>query len=108
MSGKGFLTEATASKRAFTFMLTGTRAATSATRWSTTPPIRNTNDPMLAFYRDTFASQAAKDQPIYDMKKAGTALDQLLECPDDQRIAVEGGLQRVASVIVMHDLFSMT
>ena len=47
----------------------------------TTPPTRNTNDPMLAFYRDTFASQAAKDQPIYDMKKVSTALDQLLECP---------------------------
>ena len=73
----------------------------------TTPPTRNTNDPMLAFYRDTFASQAAKDQPIYDMKKVSTTLDQLLECPDDQRIAVEGGLQRVASVIVMHELFSM-
>jgi asparagine synthase (glutamine-hydrolysing) len=34
-------------------------------------------------------------------------LDQLLECPDDQRIAVEGGLQRVASVIVIQELFSM-
>ena len=66
----------------------------------TTPPTRNKNDPMLAFYRDTFASQAAKDQPIYDMKKVATTLDQLLDCPDDQRIAVEGGLQRVASVIV--------
>ena len=73
----------------------------------TTPPTRHTNDPMLAFYRDTFASQAAKDQPIYDMKKVSTTLDQLLACPDDQRIAVEGGLQRVASVIVMHELFSM-
>jgi asparagine synthase (glutamine-hydrolysing) len=62
---------------------------------------------MLAFYRDTFASQAAKDQPIYDMKKACTALDQLPECPDDQRIAVEGALQRVARVIVMNELFSM-
>jgi len=71
----------------------------------TTPPTRNTNDPMLAFHRDTFASQAARDQPIYDMKKVCTALDQLLDCPDDQRIAVEGGLQRVASVIVMHELF---
>ena len=65
------------------------------------------NDPMLEFYRDTFASQAAKDQPIYDMKKVGAALDQLLEVPDDQRIAVEGGLQRAASVIVMQELFSM-
>jgi asparagine synthase (glutamine-hydrolysing) len=74
----------------------------------TTPPTRNKNDPMLAFYRYVFASQAAKDQPIYDMKKVATTLDQLLECPDDQRIAVEGGLQRVAaSVIVMQKLFSM-
>ena len=73
----------------------------------TTPPTRDENDPMLTFYRDTFASQAAKDQPIYDMKKVSTALDQLLECPDDQRIAVEGGLQRVASVIVMQELFSL-
>ena len=69
----------------------------------TTPPTRNKNDPMLTFYRDTFASQAAKDQPIYDMKKVSTPLDQLLECPDDQRIAVEGGLQRVASVVVMQE-----
>jgi len=62
---------------------------------------------MLTFYGDTFASQAAKDQPIYDMHKVSTALDQLLECPVDQRIAVEGGLQRVASVVVMQELFSM-
>ena len=73
----------------------------------TTPPTRNPDDPMLAFYRDTFASRAAKDQPIYDMKKVTTALDQLLDIPDDQRIAVEGGLQRVASVVVMHEQFSM-
>ena len=73
----------------------------------TTPPTRSKDDPMLTFYRDTFASQAANDQPIFDMKKAGTALDQLLDCPIDQRIAVEGGLQRVASVIVMQELFSM-
>src|SRR5690242_17076914 len=74
----------------------------------TTPPTRTTSDPMLAFYRDTFNSQAAKDQPIYDMQKVTTALDQLLESSDDQRIAVEGGLQRVASVILMQELFSLT
>lgn len=73
----------------------------------TTPPTRNPNDPMLAFYRDTFASQAAKDQPIYDMTKARAALDQLLECPADQRIAMEGGLQRVASAIILQDKFAM-
>ncbi len=73
----------------------------------TTPPTRTVNDPMLAFYRDTFASQAAQDQPIYDMTKVRAALDQLLECPDDQRIAMEGGLQRVASVIIMQDKFAL-
>lgn len=73
----------------------------------TTPPTRSENDPMLAFYRDTFASQAAKDQPIYDMTKVRAALERLLECPADQRIAMEGGLQRVASVIIMQDKFAM-
>ncbi len=73
----------------------------------TTPPTRDKNDPMLAFYRDTFASQAAKDQPIYDMNKASAALNHLLESPDDRRIAVEGGLQRIASVIVMQEKFGM-
>ena len=48
-----------------------------------------------------------QDPILYDMKKVSTTLDQLLECADDQRIAVEGSLQRVASVIVMQDLFSM-
>jgi hypothetical protein len=31
--------------------------------------LRVTPGAMLAFYRDTFASQAAKDQPIYDMQE---------------------------------------
>jgi asparagine synthase (glutamine-hydrolysing) len=74
----------------------------------TTPPTRDKNDPMLAFYRDTFASQAAKDQPIYDMQKVNKALDKLLDCPDDERIAVEGGLQRIASVVVMQKKFGMS
>ena len=58
----------------------------------TSAKARNVNDPMLEFYRDTFASQAAKDQPIFDMKKVAATLDGLLEVPADQRIAVEGGL----------------
>lgn len=73
----------------------------------TTPPTRDATDPMLAFYRDTFASQAAQDQPIYDMTKVRAALDGLLECPADQRIALEGALQRVASVVILQDKFAM-
>jgi asparagine synthase (glutamine-hydrolysing) len=41
------------------------------------------------------------------MKKVAVALDQLLECPIDQRIAVEGGLPRVACVVVVQQMFSM-
>ena len=57
----------------------------------TSPPTRDQDDPMMGFYHDTFASQAARVQPIYDMDK-GTERhsDQLLSCPDDQRIAAEG------------------
>lgn len=74
----------------------------------TTPPTADKDDPMLTFYRDTFASQAAKDQPIFDMAKIATALDRLLETPSDQRIAMEACLQRAASVVVMQQLFGMT
>lgn len=51
----------------------------------TTLPTRDKNDPMLVFYRDTFASQAAKGRPIYDIKKASAALDQLLEWRVDRQ-----------------------
>jgi asparagine synthase (glutamine-hydrolysing) len=73
----------------------------------TTPPTRRSDDPMLGFYRDTFASRAAREQPLYDMDKVSAALDRLLDCPDDQRIAIEGSLQRVASAVVMHERFGM-
>ncbi len=74
----------------------------------TTPPTRAAHDPMLTFYRDTFASRAAREQPMYDMDKVNAAVDRLLDCPEDQRIAVEGGLQRIASVVVMHEKFGMS
>jgi asparagine synthase (glutamine-hydrolysing) len=63
---------------------------------------------MMGFYRDTFASRAAEDQPIYDMNKARATLDELLSCPADQRIAAEGIIQRIASVVVMQEKFALT
>ena len=54
------------------------------------------------------SSQAAKAQPMYDIRKVFNGLDQLLDCPDDQRIGVEGGLQRIASVVVMQENFGMS
>jgi asparagine synthase (glutamine-hydrolysing) len=74
----------------------------------TSPPTRDRNDPMMGFYRDMFASRAARDQPMYDMTKAGATLELLMSSPDDQRIAVEGVIQRIASVIVMQERFAMS
>ncbi len=74
----------------------------------TTPPTRNHGDPMMRFYRDTFASRAAREQPVYDMRKADEALSQLMSGPDDQRIAAEGVVQRIAGVIVMQEKFALT
>ncbi|MFT6268761.1 MAG: asparagine synthase (glutamine-hydrolyzing) [Alphaproteobacteria bacterium] len=74
----------------------------------TTPPVRDKKDPMLAFYHDTFSSKAAKEQPIYDMHKAASALNNLLDCPNDKRIGIEAGLQRIASVIIMQEKFNMS
>ena len=73
----------------------------------TSPPTRDPDDPMMGFYRDMFASRAAKEQPVYDMAKAGATLEMLMSCPDDQRIAVEGVIQRIVSVIVMQERFAM-
>jgi asparagine synthase (glutamine-hydrolysing) len=74
----------------------------------TTPPTRDKKDPMLAFYHDTFSSVAAKEQPIYDMQKAYSALNNLFECSDKQRMATEASLQRIASVIIMQQKFGMS
>ena len=74
----------------------------------TTPPTRDANDPMIEFYRDTF--RLAGGEGSADLRHDegfGGALDQLLEHPDDQRIAVEGILQRVASVVVMQEVCDM-
>ena len=74
-------------------------------RSTRSPHLRHaTRRPNVAFYLDTFASQATKDQPIYDMKKSPRRLISF-QCPNDQRIAVEGGLQRVANVMVLQELF---
>jgi asparagine synthase (glutamine-hydrolysing) len=74
----------------------------------TAPPIRDEKDPMMQFYRDTFASRAAQDQPIYDMEKANDALARLMSCPDDQLIAMEATMQTIAGAIVMQERFAMS
>ena len=73
----------------------------------TSPPTRRADDPMMEFYRDTFASQAAREQPLFDPERAAGVLDALMTCPPDQSIAVEGVVQRAAGAIVLHERFGM-
>ncbi len=73
----------------------------------TSPPTRSKSDPMMTFYRDTFASKAANEQPIYDICKARVALDGLMESAADERMATEGVLQRIASTVIMQERFGL-
>ena len=58
-------------------------------------------------YREIIAEQGGHGIGRARTEVERRRLDQLLECPDDQRIAVEGGRQRVATALMMHELFSM-
>ena len=71
----------------------------------TAPPTRDAKDPLMQFYRDVFASRAARQQPVFDPDVAQRALTELMTCAPDQRIAVEGIVQRIAGVIVLHERF---
>ena len=73
-----------------------------------TPPVGTVSDPMIEFYRDTFSSRAAAEQPVFDMKKVQDTLDRIMEIPADERIASEAVLHRAAGIVVMQDRFGLT
>jgi hypothetical protein len=55
-----------------------------------------------------FLVAAAKEQPIYVMQEANSALDILFECSDKQRMATGVSLQRIASPVIMQQKFGMS
>lgn len=70
-------------------------------------PARDRNDPLICFLHDSFSSQAAKDQPIYDQDRVATLIDSLDDLPMDKKVGVEAALIRAACVIHMHERFGM-
>ncbi len=70
-------------------------------------PARDGKDPLICFLRDSFASQAAKDQPIYDHVRIEQLMDTLDDLPMDKKVGVEAALIRAACIIHMHDRFGM-
>ena len=72
------------------------------------PPVRDKNDPIITFYRDTLSSQAAKNQPIFDPAKALGLLGKLIDTKAEQRIVSESHIVRMASIAVMQEKFRMS
>ncbi|MFN2101182.1 asparagine synthase (glutamine-hydrolyzing) [Altererythrobacter sp. MF3-039] len=71
-------------------------------------PAKDTNDPLIGFLRDSFASEAAKDQPIFDHRRIGDLIETLDDLPVDRKVGVEAALIRAACMIHMQDRFGMT
>ncbi|KCZ93382.1 asparagine synthase [Hyphomonas johnsonii MHS-2] len=72
------------------------------------PPATADDDPMMTFYQDVLASKALDEQPIFDPARARNVFGMLKMMPDDQKIAFEGLLQKIVSVTLMHEQFSMS
>ena len=75
----------------------------------TTPPTKfGEDDAMLELFSDVFASSLLDDQPIFDAAAVRRLFQQLPEQPPDQRVRVDGLLNRVLSLTLMHQRFGMS
>lgn len=74
----------------------------------TTPPIKAGGDDAIhELMGDTFASRALDDQPIFDPSKVRATFATFPDCEADTRMALDGLLNRVLSMTLMHQRFSM-
>ena len=63
---------------------------------------------MLELMGDTFASTALDAQPIFDPSKVRAAYDAFPDSHPDTRMALDGLLNRVLSMTLMHERFGMS
>jgi len=74
-----------------------------------TPPAKfGEADAMLELFSDVFASSLLDDQPIFDATAIRRLFDQLPQQPPEQRFGVDGLLNRVLSLTLMHQRFGMS
>ncbi len=74
-----------------------------------TPPAKfGEADAMLELFGDVFASSLLDDQPIFDAAAVRGLFAQLPEQPPEQRVGVDGLLNRVLSLTLMHQRFGMS
>ena len=74
-----------------------------------TPPAKfGEDDAMLELFGDVFASSLLDDQPIFDAAAIRRLFRELPERPPEQRMAVDGLMNRVLSLTLMHQRFGMS
>ena len=74
-----------------------------------TPPAKiGEDDAMLELFGDVFASSLLDDQPIFDAAAVRNLFRELPECAPEQRVGVDGLMNRVLSLTLMHQRFGMS
>ena len=75
----------------------------------TTPPAKvGEDDAMLELFGDVFASSLLDDQPIFDAAAVRGLFRALPEQTPEQRVGVDGLMNRVLSLTLMHQRFGMS
>ena len=74
-----------------------------------TPPAKvGENDAMLELFGDVFASSLLDDQPIFDPAAVRALFRALPQRPPEERVGVDGLLNRILSLTLMHQRFGMS
>jgi asparagine synthase (glutamine-hydrolysing) len=75
----------------------------------TTPPAKvGEDDAMLELFGDVFASSVLDEQPIFDPAKVRALFASIPECEPAERTAIDGMLNRVLSMTLLHQRFGMS
>ena len=74
----------------------------------TTPPAQSDDDPMYQMFEDVLSSESLKNQPIYEPEAVKSFMDKLRKSHAEERFAMEGGLQRIVSTVLIHERFGMS
>jgi asparagine synthase (glutamine-hydrolysing) len=75
----------------------------------TSPPAKvDGDDALYGLYRDVFASKALDEQPIFDPVVVRRVLTDFANLDAQEQVLVDGLLNRVLSMTLMHERFGMS
>jgi len=75
----------------------------------TTPPAKEgEGDALMELYADTFSSKRLDEQPVFDAAVVRRVFEDFKTTPPDERVGVDGILNRVLSMTLMHERFGMS